>query len=148
MLYRFFAAVLCWCVLIGAVTAFEAVGTIQKVDAEKGVIQVHAGGQDRTVKVAKGAKVLDKNGKELPGGLKSKELKDGTVVTLTVEREDNAPVIKQIRLGGKSGDRNPPRLTGKTSVGLKPLTEMTAKDKYKGEDGGLYGGGQTEPPQR
>ncbi len=31
--------------------------------------------------------------------------------------------------------------------GLVPLTEMTAKDKYKGEDGGLYGGGKNEPPQ-
>ena len=29
---------------------------------------------------------------------------------------------------------------------MKPLTEMTADDKYKGEDGGLYGGGKNEPP--
>jgi hypothetical protein len=33
------------------------------------------------------------------------------------------------------------------STGLKPLTEMTAQDKYKGEDGGLYGGGNNEPPK-
>jgi hypothetical protein len=33
------------------------------------------------------------------------------------------------------------------STGLKPLTERTADDKYKGEDGGLYGGGRNEPPQ-
>jgi hypothetical protein len=33
------------------------------------------------------------------------------------------------------------------STGLKPLTEMTAEDRYKGEDGGLYGGGQNEPPE-
>jgi hypothetical protein len=32
-------------------------------------------------------------------------------------------------------------------VGFKPLTEMTADDKYKGEDGGLYGGGNNEPPE-
>jgi hypothetical protein len=32
------------------------------------------------------------------------------------------------------------------STGLVPLTEMTAKDRYKGEDGGLYGGGRNEPP--
>ena len=31
-------------------------------------------------------------------------------------------------------------LEPKASVGLKPLTEMTANDRYKGEDGGLYGG--------
>ncbi len=28
----------------------------------------------------------------------------------------------------------------------KPLTEMTATDRYKGEDGGLYGNGKNEPP--
>jgi hypothetical protein len=33
------------------------------------------------------------------------------------------------------------------STGLKPLTEMTAEDRYKGEDGGLYGGGKNEPPK-
>src|SRR5262245_36084008 len=34
----------------------------------------------------------------------------------------------------------------KPTVGLKPLTEMSATDRYKGEDGGLYGGGKNEPP--
>jgi hypothetical protein len=34
-----------------------------------------------------------------------------------------------------------------SSTGLKPLTEMTATDRYKGEDGGLYGGGKNEPPK-
>jgi len=33
------------------------------------------------------------------------------------------------------------------STGLKPLIEMTADDRYKGEDGGLYGGGKNEPPK-
>jgi hypothetical protein len=33
------------------------------------------------------------------------------------------------------------------STGLKPLSEMTADDRYKGEDGGLYGGGKNEPPE-
>lgn len=35
----------------------------------------------------------------------------------------------------------------RTSVGFKPLTEMTASDRYKGEDGGLYGGGRNTPPE-
>src|SRR5262245_36214564 len=34
----------------------------------------------------------------------------------------------------------------KETVGLKPLTEMSATDIYKGEDGGLYGGGKNTPP--
>lgn len=31
---------------------------------------------------------------------------------------------------------------------LKPLTDMTADEKYKGEGGGLYGGGKNEPPTK
>ena len=38
-------------------------------------------------------------------------------------------------------------LEPRASVGLTPLTEMTAADRYKGEDGGLYGGGKNEPPE-
>jgi hypothetical protein len=29
---------------------------------------------------------------------------------------------------------------------LRPLTDMTATDRYEGEDGGLYGGGRNTPP--
>jgi hypothetical protein len=35
----------------------------------------------------------------------------------------------------------------KDSTGLKPLIEMTGTDRYKGEDGGLYGGGKNLPPE-
>jgi hypothetical protein len=35
---------------------------------------------------------------------------------------------------------------GKEKIGLKPLTEMTADDRYVDEDGGLYGGGKNAPP--
>jgi hypothetical protein len=35
---------------------------------------------------------------------------------------------------------------GREQVGLKPLSEMTASDRYQGEDGGLYGGGKNTPP--
>ena len=47
---------------------------------------------------------------------------------------------------GRPAAPAPPRSEGKSSIGFKPLTEMTAQDKYKGEDGGLYGGGQNKPP--
>ncbi len=33
------------------------------------------------------------------------------------------------------------------STGLKPLCDMTASDKYKSEEGGLYGKGQNSPPE-
>jgi hypothetical protein len=41
-----------------------------------------------------------------------------------------------------------PALEGKSSTGLVPLTEISAKDRYKGEDGGLYGGGRNQPPEK
>ena len=40
----------------------------------------------------------------------------------------------------------PPPATDHT--GLIPLDQMTAKDSYKGEDGGLYGGGKNVPPPK
>src|SRR6185295_14624782 len=42
--------------------------------------------------------------------------------------------------------RNRQSGSGKESIGQKPLTEMSAADRYKGQDGGLYGGGKNEPP--
>jgi len=35
----------------------------------------------------------------------------------------------------------------KPPVGLKPLTDITGDDRYKEQNGGLYGGGKNEPPQ-
>jgi len=127
--------------LPGGLLAFEATGKIQKVDTEKNLLHIHANGQDRIVALDKDVKVLDKEGKPLADGIKSKELKEGTEVTVVVEREDNKPVIKSIRLGTQQGGGG----EGKTSVGLKPLTEMSATDKYKDQDGGLYGDGKNEP---
>ena len=36
----------------------------------------------------------------------------------------------------------------KPPTGLKPLCDMTAGDHYKDQDGGLYGGGKNEPPEK
>jgi len=127
----------------------KAQGVLKKVDAEKGVIVVQAGGQDRTLKVAKDAKILDKDGKDLADGIKAKELKEGVAVAITVEKGANELTLKAIQVGGKAPpnpkDGGQPA-GGKATVGLKPLPEMTAQDKYKGEDGGLYGAGKNEPP--
>lgn len=38
-------------------------------------------------------------------------------------------------------------LTPRDKIGLKPLTELTADERYKGQDGGLYGGGRNTPPE-
>lgn len=147
MLRATVAAVVSVLVFAAGLGAFEVQAVLKKVDADKGVVEVTAGGKDRVVKVAKDAKILDKDGKDLAGGIKAKELKEGAVLTLRVERDGNEPVIQSIQLGGRAAPPAKPDQGGKPSVGLKPLTEMAAGDKYKGEDGGLYGGGKNDPPE-
>ena len=36
---------------------------------------------------------------------------------------------------------------GKDSLGLTPLTDLAGEARYKGQDGGLYGGGRNGPPE-
>jgi len=114
---------------------FEVGAVIRKIDIDQRVVQVFANGKDRTVKIAGDAEIQDENGKDLSGALGAKELKEGATVTLTVELDGNTPTIVSIRLGGKVNAPirpNAPARTsvGKTTVGFKPLTEMTAQDRY------------------
>ena len=127
------------------VRAFESVATIQKIDLEKNAIHVRIRGRNRIAALAKDVRVQRADGKPLPGGLQAKELKEGAEVTVAGSVKDGRRVIQVIRLGGRG---RPLRSPGKRSVGLKPLTEMSAKARYKGEDGGLYGGGKNVPPPR
>lgn len=53
---------------------------------------------------------------------------------------------KEVRRAG-GGARGGPTNQRKAPASLKPLTDMTADDKYEGEDGGLYGKGSNEPPE-
>jgi hypothetical protein len=39
-----------------------------------------------------------------------------------------------------------PRFEPRSSTGLIPLSDLSAEDRYQGEDGGLYGGGRNGPP--
>lgn len=50
--------------------------------------------------------------------------------------------VKKVERGGGQAVDN----SGRESVGLKPVSDMTAEDAYKGETGGLYGDGRNEPP--
>jgi hypothetical protein len=60
--------------------------------------------------------------------------------------------VRQIRRAQKAGKQAAQKTKtpqgGRDKIGQKPLTEMTALDRYKGQDGGLYGGGQNEPPAK
>src|SRR5437660_9762250 len=85
--------------LSGRAPAFETDAKLQKIDIEKRILFVFAGGQDRRVRIAENVRILDAKGKDLASGLKAKELKEGADVVLTVEREDNQPVVTVIQLG-------------------------------------------------
>lgn len=134
---------------------FDAQAELKSVDAEAGTISVSAGGQEHHPKVAADATIQDEKGAKLADGLKSPELKPGTVVTLHVAPGPGGPTVTSIRIGrhgtpgggpGRQGPPPGPAPTPKESVGFKPLPEMTSGDNYKGEDGGLYGSGSNEPP--
>lgn len=142
-----------WCILViltANALALEAVGKIKRIDAEKNIIIVFAGGRDRTLIADKNLKVLDESGKNLEEGLKSTELKEGATVTVTVQRTNRELILHQLRLGSvaprqRSSGNDPRRKSGE-KLGYKPLNEMTADEKYLGEEGGLNGDGKNVPP--
>ena len=152
MLCHFVGIVAVVLAVVSQPPGFEVGAIIRTIDVEKRVAEVFANGQERTVRIAVDVRIQDENGKELRDGLEAPELKEGARVTLSVERDGNAMAIVAIRMGGKvngaDGKKGPnPTSVGKSSVGFKPLNEMSAADEYKGEDGGLYGAGQNEPPE-
>jgi hypothetical protein len=129
------AVILLTCTPLAAV---DAIGTIRRIDLQTGFLFMHAGGQDRAVRLDKEVQVLGSDGTPLPGGITATELREGVEVTVTLDVDEH--VVKVIRIGRAVDSYDRP------SVGLRPLTEMTAEDRYKGEDGGLYGGGSNDPP--
>ncbi|HLJ97153.1 MAG TPA: hypothetical protein VKU02_28570 [Gemmataceae bacterium] len=135
-------------VCTSASPAFDVVATIQKVDSDQGIIVFKAGQQARTLRVPPGVRILDAAGQELRNGLKAKELKEGTAVTLTVERDAGKPVLKAIQLR-KGATGHPAAQSGKVqqqdTSALIPLTDLGTKE-YKGFPGGLYPGGKNTRP--
>ena len=70
--------------------------------------------------------------------------------TLTAEERaylEKAQQERQKRMTGGSSRPSAFTQPTTTATGLIPLDQMTDKDKYKGQDGGLYGGGKNEPPE-
>ncbi|MGE3808837.1 MAG: hypothetical protein AB7K24_29580 [Gemmataceae bacterium] len=139
-------ALLALLLAVASLPGADGAGVLKKIDADKGIVVITVGNTDHTLQADKNLNVKDGKGKELPEGLKSSELKIGARVSVNYERSGGMLVLKELRLGqqgqGRAFTQNPER----TSVGFKPLCDMTAEDRYKGEDGGLYGGGKNEPP--
>ena len=66
---------------------------------------------------------------------------------LTAEEQAYLDRAIDARKKGTRPQKGPNKSSADVAKDLKPLTEMTADDKYKGQDGGLYGGGKNEPPK-
>ncbi|HMC11699.1 MAG TPA: hypothetical protein VKH44_10430, partial [Pirellulaceae bacterium] len=138
--------------------AIEVQATIRRVDVENARLVFSApDGRDRTAKVAADAKLLDSGGKELAGGLKSEQLKEGVKATLTVVPEGNQPVVTALRLGGAGAGASKAKAAAKTAAPADPLpkldtsalvalTDMGPSDEYHGKKGGLYPGGTSLRP--
>ncbi len=58
--------------------------------------------------------------------------------------DEEAYLQRAIQVKSKGAKGTP--LTPREQTGMKPLSDMTADDRYKGQDGGLYGGGKNTPP--
>jgi hypothetical protein len=144
-----------------AASAFEVKATIHSVDADARRVQFTAGTQERTVRVDAEAKIVDEQGQPLAAGLKAEALKPGAVVVLSIERVDNQPLIRGIRLGGTLAQVEPGTAQSKAQAkgagqpavdfkfpdtsNLVPLTDL-GTGKYQGFEGGLYPDGTNTRP--
>jgi hypothetical protein len=86
------------------------------------------------------AKARELMRKRQAGGVLTKEEAAYLERAIAARRGGQNPASKN-RPGGDSR-----AILGKETVGFKPLTEMTAEDRYLDQDGGLYGGGKNTPP--
>jgi hypothetical protein len=149
-------------VLPATAAAIDVQGTIRRVDIEAARIVFTApDGRDRHARVDADAKLQDVDGKDLHGGLKSQQLKEGAKVRLTVEPINGQPVIRALRLGvigGGSasagaaatakGQAAPPvePLPKLDTSALVALTDLPPSGEYHGKPGGLYPGGNNKRP--
>jgi Cu/Ag efflux protein CusF len=137
-------AVAALCVCAGLLLAQDGIqkAKIKKIDLDKKMLTLTVGDKDRDVAISDDTRVLGTEGKDLKERFKG--IKEGMEVFFKAETKNGKDVLVGIK---PAAGEAPAQAGGKASVGFKPLTEMTATDKYKGEDGGLYGGGKNEPPE-
>jgi acetyl esterase/lipase len=142
--------------LAAQLSAFGVEGVLKRVDPERGTLTIAAGGRDHTIRVPEGVKVLDVAGKELPDGLRAKDLHEGAHVTLSAERDGNRLVLRGIRLGGKADGKSAGKVEPRgaapsgpsaqqDTTALVPLSDL-GQGKYQGFEGGLYPEGKNIRP--
>lgn len=64
----------------------------------------------------------------------------------TLSRDEEAYLRRAIEARRKQ--EGGPAPTPREKTGLVPLSDMSAEDRYKGQDGGLYGEGENTPPDK
>ena len=136
--------------------AAEMAVTFAGADAAGKTVRVRsAAGVVHSLAISDSAVFADQDGTPLANGLRSSKLTEGAPLLVSVERNDRGAVLHALRIRNPDApaqQRSAPRnrlaatLEPKPSTGFIPLCDMTAEDRYKGEDGGLYGGGSNVPP--
>jgi hypothetical protein len=99
--------------------------------------------QNALAQEAKPAPAVEKIDFEKARALIQKQNRGGQ---LTREEAAYLARARAARRAGQGPAQNSRIIGGKDKIGQKPLTEMTADDRYLGQDGGLYGGGKNTPP--
>jgi hypothetical protein len=132
--------------LAGEASAFEVQAVVKRVDAERRLLVVTAGQQDRALRVPAEAKVLDEAGRELAEGLKAKELREGARITIIGAMNGNRRVIQAIRLGWPAASLAAAGEPAQQDTSSLVLLIDLGQGEYQGFTGGLYPDGNNVRP--
>lgn len=78
---------------------------------------------------------------------RARQLRERSLRGEALSEDEQAYLRRAIELRQRQQPQSPRPFEAKPPVGLKPLSDMTADDRYREEDGGLYGGGRNDPPE-
>jgi hypothetical protein len=134
-----------------SLTAQEGIqrGKVKKVDAAKGIITITMDGKDQDFTVAEDTRIVDAAGRPAKDGLKHEGFTPGAAVMFKLGAKDGKTVLVGLKLAGDAqpnpvGQAPPPVDLSK----VKPLTDMSPDEEYKGFKGGLYPDGKNERPEK
>jgi hypothetical protein len=158
MMYRTLGLAVALLLFASHLSAAEFSAKIQRIDAERGLAVVVAGGQERSLRVGPEVKLLDAQGNVLAEGLRSPLLAVGVSVTLSADRQAGGPLLKSIRISGGQpaatpqadakpivGDK-PAKPPGQDTSQLTPLTDLGRGANYHGFPGGQYRDASNQRP--
>jgi hypothetical protein len=128
-------------------------GRVTSFDAAKGVATIMTpDGKEVACMLTPQTMIKDVNNQDI-ANFKQQGLPAGTTVMFRVKENSGHTELVGLKVAGQpAGQKGDGQRPGapqppapRDSIGVKPLTEL-GNEKYKGETGGLYGGGSNEPP--